>query len=154
MALRRFCRFGRSADLDNVRSTGFFCGYEGIDLNRKGFALFALLIVGSLPIFWLGFESLIKAWSTPEYSHGPLIPIISLYLFLREMRQLPKPDMNVTDRWPGIIIIGIALAIAVLGNVVRVPDLVTYALIIWVGGGAMAIFGWERGKNTSWVWCT
>jgi hypothetical protein len=24
---------------------------------------------------------------TPEYSHGPLIPIISLYLFLRELRQ-------------------------------------------------------------------
>jgi len=45
-----------------------------------------LLTAAAVPVFWIGFISLVEAWVTPEYSHGPLIPIISLYLFLREMR--------------------------------------------------------------------
>ena len=51
-------------------------------VNAPGFMWFILLLAGSIPIFWIGFVSLAKAWSTPEYSHGPLIPLISLYLFL------------------------------------------------------------------------
>ena len=57
-----------------------------------GFWGILLLSLSSLPIFWLGFADLLDAWSRPEYSHGPLIPIISLYLFLRELRELPPAD--------------------------------------------------------------
>ncbi|MDH5452420.1 MAG: exosortase, partial [Paracoccaceae bacterium] len=103
--------------------------------------------MGSLPIFWIGFVSLAQAWSTAEYSHGPLIPLISLYLFLRELRRRPLPDAHVTTRWPGIAIIFAALAIATLGNLMRVADIVTYAFIIWVGGVVITVFGWHRGKT-------
>ena len=54
--------------------------------NPVGVAWFMFLILVSVPIFWLGLKSLGAAWLTPEYSHGPLIPLISLYLFLRELR--------------------------------------------------------------------
>ncbi len=114
-------------------------------INPAGLAWFLLLMVGSVPIFWIGLVSLVQAWSTPEYSHGPLIPVISLYLFLREMRQLPPPDPHVTDRWPGIIIVFAALMLAVFGNLTRIPDIVTYAMIIWIGGVVLSIFGWKRG---------
>ncbi len=56
-----------------------------------GLGWLLLLVVTSLPVFWLGFVSLGKAWMTAEYSHGPLIPAISLYLFLRELRLDPHP---------------------------------------------------------------
>jgi hypothetical protein len=56
-------------------------------VNPLGFAWFLLLVLAALPVFWLGFQSLAAAWITPEYSHGPLIPLISLYLFLRELRR-------------------------------------------------------------------
>ena len=46
-------------------------------LNLPGLALFIVLLAVSLPIFWIGFVSLARAWSTAEYSHGPLIPLIS-----------------------------------------------------------------------------
>jgi hypothetical protein len=59
-------------------------------LNIGGLACFVFLLAASLPIFWIGFVSLAKAWSTPEYSHGPIIPLISLYLFLRELRRAPQ----------------------------------------------------------------
>jgi exosortase D (VPLPA-CTERM-specific) len=116
-------------------------------LNFSGLFWFALLLAGSVPIFWIGIVSLAKAWSTAEYSHGPLIPLISLYLFLRELRRMPLPRPAVTDRGPGIALIVLALSVAVLGNLTRIPDIVTYAMILWVGGVMLSVFGWERGRH-------
>lgn len=116
-------------------------------LNFGGLFWFILLLAGSVPIFWIGIVSLAKAWSTAEYSHGPLIPLISLYLFLRELRRMPLPRPVVTDRWPGIVVIVAALAIAVLGNLTHIPDIVTYAMILWVGGVMLSVFGWDRGRH-------
>ncbi len=42
------------------------------------------------------------AWSKPEYSHGPLIPVLSLLLFLRQLKDVPVNEGPVTDRWPGV----------------------------------------------------
>jgi exosortase D (VPLPA-CTERM-specific) len=44
------------------------------------------------------------------------------------------------------VIIACALALAILGNLVRIPDIVTYAFIIWVGGVVLTVMGWERGR--------
>src|SRR6056297_396126 len=115
-------------------------------VSPLGLFWFTLLLVGSIPIFWIGFVSLAQAWSTAEYSHGPLIPLISLYLFLREMRRLPPPNPMVRDRGPGLVILAFSLLLAIAGNLTRIPDIVTYAFIIWVGGVVFTIFGWERGK--------
>lgn len=121
-------------------------GFLARPLNTAGLLWFTLLLAGSTPIFWIGFVSLAQAWSTAEYSHGPLIPFISLYLFLREMRRLPPPKPVVHDRAPGLIILTLGLLVALAGNLTRIPDIVTYGFIIWVGGVVLTIFGWERGK--------
>lgn len=132
-----------AASPDSEKSFGLF---ENRSVNPLGLALFALLVLGSIPIFWIAFVSLGKAWMTPEYSHGPLIPVISLYLFLRELRAMPRPNRDEkVNRWPGVVVIGISLAIAILGNVARIPDIVSYAMIIWVGGVVLLTFGWTRG---------
>ena len=115
-------------------------------LNPAGLLWFTLLLAGSIPIFWIGFVSLAQAWGTAEYSHGPLIPIISLYLFLREMRRLPPPAGGAGSR-PGACRPAFGLLVAVAGNLTRIPDIVTYGFIIWVGGVVFTIFGWERGKK-------
>ena len=115
-------------------------------VKPAGFVLFVLLILVSLPIFWIGHVSLALAWSTAEYSHGPLIPLISLYLFLRELRRMPPPAPEVRLRWPGLVVVAGALALAGLGNLMRVPDIVTYAFILWVAGVVLTVFGWSRGR--------
>lgn len=114
-------------------------------LGSPGSWLFLALCVVSVPVFLTGFQSLIDAWSTPEYSHGPLIPIISLYLFLRELRNAPPQEGPVTDRAPGIIVLVLALGLAVFGNLARIADIVTYAFIIWTAGVVLTLFGWKRG---------
>ena len=125
---------------------------RSLDLTIRpiGFTLFILLSVASLPLFWIGFVSLFEAWGTAEYSHGPLIPVISAYLFLRELRKSPMPDPAAKDIWPGIALIAVAMALAVIGNLMLVADIVTYAYILWVGGVVLTMFGWKRGK-THWA---
>ena len=116
-----------------------------ISINAPGFLLFLALCAGAVPIFWFGFESLAQAWSTPEYSHGPIIPLISLYLFLRELRAAPTGDGSRKTRWPGLVVIAVSLLIAGFGNIAQIADIVTYAFILWVGGVVLTVFGWSRG---------
>ncbi|PYE82241.1 VPLPA-CTERM-specific exosortase XrtD [Pseudoroseicyclus aestuarii] len=119
----------------------------GLTLDPVGFGWFLVLVISAVPVFWLGFEALARAWITPEYSHGPLIPLISLYLFIRELRQGPQDPVGPgVDRRAGIAVILGALLIGIFGNLVKIPDLVTYAFIIWVGGVVLTGFGWERGR--------
>ena len=117
-------------------------------VNLVGLGWFVALVAVSLPVFWLGLASLGRAWATPEYSHGPLIPLISLYLFLRELRQTPPaPPGTPARRGPGIAVIMLGLAIGVMGNLVNITDIVTYGLIIWVGGVVLVTMGWEQGRR-------
>jgi exosortase D (VPLPA-CTERM-specific) len=41
----------------------------------------------------------------------------------------------------------LALLFGLFGNLVQIPDLVTYAFIIWVGGVVLTVMGWERGRR-------
>ncbi|MEL7345752.1 MAG: exosortase, partial [Pseudomonadota bacterium] len=111
-----------------------------------GFLALLALLGASIPVFWLGFQSLAAAWTTPEYSHGPLIPLISLYLFLRELRKYPPMDAPANKRWIGVCVIALGLAVALVGNVARIPDIVTYAMIIFLAGVVLTVFGWDRGR--------
>ena len=110
-----------------------------------GAALLILALAASFPVFAIGLRSLGAAWATPEYSHGPLIPLISLYLFLRELKHAPPAPRARPARWPGVAVTLAALAVAMVGNLARIPDIVTYAMILWTGGLVLATFGWERG---------
>ena len=117
-------------------------------VNPAGLMWFGLLLVSALPIYWIGLKSLGAAWITPEYSHGPLIPLISLYLFLRELRRTPPaPPGTPANRWPGIAMLLFALVFGIFGNLVRISDVVAYALIVWVGGVMLTGFGWAQGKR-------
>ena len=80
-----------------------------------------------------------------EFSHGPVIPVLSFYLFLREMKFVPPATAPVTDRNVGVALIALSLAMAAFGNLVRIDDIVFYALIVWVGGLILTGFGFSRG---------
>jgi len=118
------------------------------ETHAAGLFWLVLLVLAPVPVFWIGYVSLVEAWITPEYSHGWLIPLISLYLFLRELRMGPQspPDPPVI-RWLGVAILLAGLGLALFGNLVRIPDIVTYAMILWTGGVMMTVMGWHRGKH-------
>lgn len=116
--------------------------------GMAGPVLLAIAVAGAIAVFWSGIVSLRYAWMTPEYSHGPLIPVLSTYLFLRQLKRVPPvPGSAPGAAWPGVLVIAGALAVAVGGNLARIPDIVTYALILWVYGLILVSFGWQRGHQ-------
>ncbi|MEM9740265.1 MAG: VPLPA-CTERM-specific exosortase XrtD [Pseudomonadota bacterium] len=103
-------------------------------------------IVGAGVFFADGIAALLEAWKLPEYSHGPLIPILSAFLFLKQLKDYPiNPDMP-RNRWPGVVLVAVSMLLASLGILANIGDIVAYGLILWVGGIILISFGWSTGR--------
>jgi len=118
----------------------------------RGFAswgLFWLLVatVGAFVFFADGLNALLTAWQLPEYSHGPLIPVLSGLLFLRQLKAVPIQTGPVKGRWVGLVVLLVALLMGTLGRLANISDIVAYALILWVAGILLISFGWQQGRQ-------
>ena len=116
-----------------------------LSASPLGLAWFGVSVAAAAVVFWEGVVSLVDAWSIPEYSHGPIIPLISLFLFLREMRAVPPPAQPVADRWPGYAVAVVGLLIGFVGDLARIDNIVTYGMIVWIAGMVLICFGFRRG---------
>lgn len=104
-------------------------------------------VMGALTFFHEGIQELLRAWQLPEYSHGPLIPVLSLLLFLRQLKTVPVRPGPLPGRWPGVALLVLALLLGFAGKMIGIADIVAYALILWVGAILLISFGWERGRG-------
>ena len=108
------------------------------------------LIVSTLAagvFFAPGAAALLAAWQTPEYSHGPLIPVLSGLLFLRQLKEYPEQPGTRRDRWPGVLVILLSVVMGALGRLSNIDDIVAYGMIVWVGGMLLVSFGWQTGRH-------
>ena len=112
-----------------------------------GFFWLVVATVGAFVFFSNGISALFVAWQTPEYSHGPLIPVISAFLFLRQLKEYPVDLSADKSRWQGLVVVVFALLFGALGVLANIDDLVAYALILWVGGILLISFGWKTGRE-------
>ena len=106
----------------------------------------ALAVAGLIAFFWDGFASLIQAWSQPEYSHGPIIPLIAAWLMLRELHNRP-PDAPSGSRWPGIAVLGLGLALGLVGNLSQIPDIIVYGFLVAIAGIILMVAGLRQGAR-------
>ena len=117
------------------------------DFLTPGLGVLVLSVIAAGVFFRDGLDALLTAWQLPEYSHGPLIPVLSALLFLRQLKDVPPRVGPVPDRWPGLVVLALALALGTLGKLSNIDDLVAYALILWVGATILISFGWSTGKQ-------
>jgi exosortase D (VPLPA-CTERM-specific) len=122
---------------------------RGLDLRTSHLGLLWLAIATiAAGVFFLdGLDALLAAWSLPEYSHGPLIPVLSALLFLRQLKEYPPEPGPKRDRWIGVTVILAAFALGALGKLANISDIVAYATILWVGGILLVSFGWKTGRH-------
>ncbi len=106
-----------------------------------------LATIGAGLFFIDGVDALLAAWQLPEYSHGPLIPVLSTLLFLRQLKSVPVHTGALPDRWPGVALLLVALGFGALGRLSNINDLVAYATILWVGAILLISFGWSTGRH-------
>lgn len=115
-------------------------------LQLAGLFWLAFATLGAGVFFWQGIETLLIAWQQPEYSHGPLIPLLSAILFLRQLKDEPIVTGPV-NRIPGLLLMGLSLILALFGKMAEIGDVTAYALILWVGAVLLISFGWEQGRR-------
>ena len=117
------------------------------DFLRPGVGVLVLSVLAAAFFFRDGLEALLRAWQLPEYSHGPLIPVLSGLLFLRQLKDVPPNPGPVADRWPGVAVLAFALLMGAAGKAADIEEIVAYALILWVGAMILISFGWSTGKQ-------
>lgn len=106
-----------------------------------------LATLGAAVFFADGLEALQRAWKLPEYTHGPLIPVLSGLLFLRQLKTVPIESGPVRNRWVGLTVLIFAVMMGTLGRLANISDIVAYSLILWVGGILLISFGWKQGRK-------
>lgn len=100
--------------------------------------------LGAAAFYWDGLISLGYAWARPEYSYGPLVPLITLYMTLLEINRHPvKADHG--SRIVGFIVLAAALLIGLVGNLVEIPDIITYGFILYIGALILLLAGTREG---------
>ena len=120
-------------------------GQTGLIRSDWGGAVAAGLVLAIMLVFyWDGFVAMVQSWTRPEYSFGPLVPLVSAYMLLHEIRRRP-PMADGGSRWPGVAMIGFGLATGYIGNLSQIPYLIAYAFIISVGGLALTLAGIRQG---------
>ena len=111
---------------DTHPPTGFSIGR----FATWGMFWFVLACIASAVFFADGLDALARAWKLPEYSHGPLIPILSGLMFLRQLKEYPVDPGPKRNRWVGVTVLVIAVGFGTLGKLANISDVVTYATII------------------------
>lgn len=114
---------------------------------NPGILVLLIAVVASGIFFQEGLEALLVAWQLPEYSHGPLVPVLSAFLFLRQLKEYPPTPGAIDDRMPGVYLLMFAVLFGLMGKLSKIDDIVAYALILWVGAMLLISFGWKTGKH-------
>lgn len=111
-----------------------------------GLVWLAIALIGAAVLFWPSIYFLLETWHSPDYSHGPLIPLLSGLLFLRQL----KGEAIVTgpvNRWPGFILMALSVGFGVLSRMVETPIVGAIAMIFWFGAILLICFGWTQGRR-------
>lgn len=112
-----------------------------------GLLWFCIALLSAGFYFQTGVQALAEAWVLPEYSHGPLIPLLSLFLFLRHLKRVPVQVGPVNDRGVGVAVVIFAMLLGGAGRLLQIDDFAAYAMILWVGGMLLISFGWREGRQ-------
>jgi exosortase len=123
--------------------------------------LFLTMLAGWCVLFqWVGinsfnfgtkesslFEWLYNAWDIPamDSGHGKLIPFVVAILFWVKRRELAAAMAGIW--WPGLVVVGVALLIHLLGFLAQQPRVSMIGLCL----GLYGLIGVVWGRRTMWV---
>jgi exosortase D (VPLPA-CTERM-specific) len=102
-------------------------------------------VIAAVPIFWFGYERLVEEWMRPEFRFKMLVPVVSLVLFLQVLRSVPTDLEADRSRWLGVLMVAGSILLAVGGNLVEIDDFVFLAIIPWICGIILTVFGMRWG---------
>jgi len=104
--------------------------------------LIAIVVSGLAGIlFYKGFDFIFYMWlNKEEYSHGILIPFISVFLVWQRKDVLER--LNFTGSAAGLGLMFLGLVLFIMGRLSALSLLINYAMIIVVAGFLLSYMGW------------
>ncbi len=106
--------------------------------------LLVVLAVMFIP-FGGSLQVLFNMWmELPEYSHGFLVPLISLYLIWQKKAELEEVEFK--PSWLGVSIIAIGMAGYLLGELSLMYFIIQYSFLIVLYGVLLSFMGWRAFK--------
>ena len=109
------------------------CGAAADPAQRLGLVCGLICLGMFLQIFWDNLGHFYYAWTTDEnYSHGFLVPLISLYFANRAASKGPIPVDG--GAWLGSVLLVVSLALRVVTIPLPIPFLSDVALLIGLAG--------------------
>jgi len=109
--------------------------------------LFVVAFIVLLLAFRNGITNMLGYWEHPEYSHGYLIPVISLYLLAVRLVVLERA--NPAPSWLGVGVVLAGLAGFLLGELSAPYVIVQYSFVLTLWGLVLTQVGW-RGIQVLW----
>jgi exosortase D (VPLPA-CTERM-specific) len=113
-------------------------------LMSAGLPWLLVAALGMAAFYWTGLASLVNAWARPEYSHGYLIPLVAAFLFVRQSRSL-APGGAGEESIAGLLVVAAGLTVGLFGNLVQIPDVITYGFLVCLAGFVLILAGTRDG---------
>lgn len=113
-----------------------------------GFTTSVAVLLASLSLIAIskdGISSLLMAWSRPEYSHGYIIPLIAIFLFLQRSSFANVAAESNYSKLLALCFSVVGVFTIVLGNLAAIPDIITYGMLITIAGLILTVTGLRRG---------
>lgn len=106
----------------------------------RTWAIATVISVAAFAIYFQGIEFMVRWWKgREEYSHGFLIPVITLYLIWQRLDRLR--EMPFTGSWLGVGLAVFSLALYVLGELATIYTVIQYAFVLFIIGATWAVLG-------------
>lgn len=108
--------------------------------NAVLWAAGSLLAAAAVAIYWQSLVQMVEMWSKrEEYSHGFLIPFITLYLVWQRLDRLR--ELPFTGSWVGLACALLGLVSFFLGELSTIYTVVQYGFVIFLMGCVWAVVG-------------
>lgn len=98
-----------------------------------------IVVLGLALVFYDSIQFLVEEWDSDQYSHGALIPVVSVviaWMKREEIKQTP-----VRSSWWGVVVLTMALMLAMVGKIATIYFFVHMAIVIATIGAVLAFFG-------------
>ncbi|MDR2215464.1 MAG: exosortase, partial [Nevskiaceae bacterium] len=110
-------------------------------ISRVQWAWLGVALAVLLVMFWSTFQVIWQHWHREEYSHGFLVPLISLLLIWQKRRQLQQ--LPFTGSWVGVALALGGVGLYFVSHYGGLALIDAYALVIVIAGLILAVMGWK-----------
>lgn len=109
-----------------------------LSLKQTGFLFIALFL--AILTYWTGLSEAVLRWgSQEEYSHGFLLPFVSIYILWEKQAQI-KAAMG-PPLWSGFFLLVIAIIVFIVGEISGLFILIQYSFVLVLLGLSMVSVG-------------